>query len=547
MTEPAVVALRRLRRTRQLHRLGSLDWFEVAYRVYLFALLGGGALLMVSDTVKDTPVEGAALADVVEFGPRVVGLVVTLVVLAGLRGGANGGPLALEGADVAHVMLAPIDRRTALARPAVQRLRAALFAGAGVGGVAGQLAGRRLPGTVLAWFASGALFGATAALLWFGASLLAHTLRIPRWLATGAGVGLCLWQGAALAWGVPGPASTTGRLALWGWYQRPIDLVGAAVAVAATVAGLALLRRISLDALARRSTLVAQLRFAVTMQDLRTVILLRRQLNQEYTRARPWLALRRGGVASFTRGVWRRGWHGLLRFPAGRLVRMSALSIGIGLLHAAAVRGTTPAFVGAALASFVLGLELLEPLSQEVDQPDHTDSLPVDRGELMARHLLAPLVALVPFAVLAGAAAVASLGTDALAPAAILALPLLAAGVTGSIVSVVRDAPDPAASAAQQTFVPPEVAGLTTSVRLAWPLVVSAVGSAMVMFPRSAWEHGGSTVAGAVRGALGAVLLVIVVGYWVKVRDHVHRRVRAFLSEGRDYTATQRVARRELP
>ena len=50
-----------------------------------------------------------------------------------------------------------------------------------------------------------------------------------------------------------------------------------------------MLQQTSLDALARRSSLVAQLRFAVTMQDLRTVILLRRQLNQEQTRGSPWV------------------------------------------------------------------------------------------------------------------------------------------------------------------------------------------------------------------------------------------------------------------
>ena len=48
----------------------------------------------------------------------------------------------------------------------------------------------------------------------------------------------------------------------------------------------------ALEALARRSALVAQLRFAVTMQDLRTVVLLRRQLNQEQARRHPWLRLR---------------------------------------------------------------------------------------------------------------------------------------------------------------------------------------------------------------------------------------------------------------
>jgi hypothetical protein len=100
------------------------------------------------------------------------------------------------------------------------------------------------------------------------------------------------------------------------------------------------------------------------MQDLRTVILLRRQLSHEHTRARPWLRLpSRGGGDP----VRRRGWHSLLRLPVGRLVRMVALAAAIGACQVAVLRGTTPLVAVSALLSFVLGLEVLEPLSQEVD------------------------------------------------------------------------------------------------------------------------------------------------------------------------------------
>ena len=130
----------------------------------------------------------------------------------------------------------------------------------------------------------------------------------------------------------------------------------------AVIAGLLLLSRISLEALARRSALVAQLRFAVTMQDLRTVSLLRRQLNQESTRRNPWLRMRRSsasksatGSGALTRAVRRRGWHGLLRFPATRLARITALAVVFGVLQAAVVRGTTPAVLASALVAFVIG------------------------------------------------------------------------------------------------------------------------------------------------------------------------------------------------
>ena len=45
----------------------------------------------------------------------------------------------------------------------------------------------------------------------------------------------------------------------------------------------------SLEAAERRTELVGQLRFAVTLQDLRTVLVLRRQLAQERPRSRPWI------------------------------------------------------------------------------------------------------------------------------------------------------------------------------------------------------------------------------------------------------------------
>ncbi len=538
-------ALRQLRRTRQLHRLGNIEWFEAAYRVYLLGIFGGGSVLWISSSVKDGLFEPATVADIGERAPAVLGLLVCIGLLAGLRGGAQGGPIALEAADVVHVMLSPVDRRRALLRPATQRVRGAMFSAAVSGAIVGQLAGRRMPGSLLAWAEGGALFGATAALVWAGAAILAHTLRLPRWAATASGLAVVAWQSLAVARNVRGPADNFGSLGLWGWRQHRTDLIAVAAAVAAVVAGMALLRRISLEALARRAALVAQLRFAVTMQDLRTVILLRRQLNQEIARHRPWVRLPPAAHPGFTSTVWRRGWHGLLRFPASRLARLAALAATIGVLQAATVRGTTPAMLGSALLGFVLGLEVMEPLSQEVDHPDSNDSYPVERGELMLRHLAAPLVALVPFAVIAAAAAVLTLGgsTQAVAPAAILALPTLLGGVSGGIVSVVRDAPDPFSSATQQAFVPPEMAGFTTALRLLWPLLISAIGTSTVLLPRAALRAGDSLTGAAIRGALGSLLVISAVCYWVKVRDRMRRKIREFMDEGRAQTSAQRQQR----
>lgn len=539
--DEAYTAVRALRRRRQLHRMGNIEWFDAAYKVYLLGLFGGGSVLWLSASVKDGEFAANTAADIAARAPGALGLIAALALLAGLRGGALGGPIALEAADVVHVMLSPVDRRRALLRPAVQRVRGAIFAGATAGAIAGQLAGRRLPGTLPAWAAGGALFGATLSLIWAAAALLAHTLRIPRWSATAAGTAMLAWQAAAVARDFPGPGDTTGSLGLWGWRQHTVDLLPVGIALVATVVGLLLLERISLEALARRSALVAQLRFAVTMQDLRTVVLLRRQLNQEHTRRHPWRRLGTARRQGFGAGVWRRGWHGLLRFPATRLVRLTALAVAIGVLQASAAQGTTPAVLGAGLLAFVLGLEVFEPLSQEVDQPDRTDGLPLERGELMVRHLAAPAVALVPFAVVAAVAAVVTAGTTAaIAPAAILALPTLLGGVSGGVVSIVRDMPDPLSSVNQQAFIPPEMAGFTTTIRLLWPIVVSTLGTCTVLLVHVAADHGDSLAGAAARGAVGSSLVAAIVTYWTKVRDRVHASIRKFMNEGRAQTAAHR-------
>lgn len=568
-------AVRALRRTRQRHRLGNIEWFDAAYRAYLVGIFGGGSVLWISSSIHDSPLSSASVADFGWRAPSLLGLIVAVALLAGLRGGIQGGPVALEAADVVHVMLSPVDRRRALLRPALQRVRSAAFASAVAGAIAGEMASRRLPGSMMAWAGSGALFGASVALLWAGAALLAHTLtvgtpgtrRMPGWAATIAGIAALIWQSLAVytrsspaldpgSTGrvLHGPFDRFGSLALWGWRQHAVDLVAIAIAMAAVIAGLMRLRRISLDALARRSQLVAQLRFAVTMQDLRTVILLRRQLNQEHARRRPW-GKRTAGAGGNRRGdqiraarrsmvvthaVWQRGWHGLLRFPATRIARIVALAAAFGVLQATVVRGTTPAVLLSALIAFVVGLEVMEPLSQEIDQPDRTDSFPIERGELLFRHLFASAVALVPFGVVAGAATALSLrssigASDAIVVGSLFAIPNLLAASTGAVVSIVRDAPDPV-NADRQSLVPPEMAGLGTTLRLLLPIVVSGIGAALVFVLRVAIDNEQSIIGASARAAVGAVLLALLVGYWVRVRDRARRKIRAFMDEGRMQT-----------
>jgi hypothetical protein len=541
-----VLAMHELRATRKRHRLGEFEWFEAAYKVYMVALFGGGALLWLSEIVGDGPVTAAQAASVEQNGPALLGMIAVLAFSAGLRGGSQGGPLALESADVAYIMLAPVSRRAALMKPAVQRLRSSAFAVAGTCAVLGQMAGRRLPGSPVAWFGSGILFGVTVASLWVGAALVAHAVRLRLPTATAiAAVGIT-WQALSIADVVPGPADIDGSLAMWGWRQNAVDIVALVLALALAMVGLALVARTSLEALTRRSSLVAQLRFAVTMQDLRTVILLRRQLSHEHTRSTPWIRLPHVGTSH---PVWRRGWHSLLRLPSGRLVRMVVLAAGAGACQVAVMHGTTPAVLGTMALCFVLGLDVLEPLSQEIDQPDRTDSFPVERGELLVRHLAAPAVALLPFAIIAGVAAVLidAVANDqqrlgaAAAVAAIMAIPTVFCGAAGAAISIVRDAPDPMSDTTQQTFMPPEMAGFTTVLRTIIPLAVASIGAVSLLVVREAALEGSNTaVAASVRSAVLVTLVVAAVTTWVKYRDRIRRSIRSFMSAGRAHTQQQR-------
>jgi hypothetical protein len=517
--------LQELRRTRRVRRLGDLEWFDIAYRVYLAALVGGGVVLWASDFVTDQPATAAEIADVIDRGPAVLGLALAAAVAIGLRSGGDGGPISVEAADVRHLLLAPVPRRAVLTRPVAQRLRAVGFGAAVVASIGGVLAARRLPGSMLAWATSTAVAGSAVGAAFVAVAVVAHVTRLPRWAATGLAVAVVAAQAGAVAGWWPGPGDAIGSFALWAVRQRPLDLIGLAVVGALVVVAIACAGRLRTEALVRRADLVAQLHFAVTMQDLRTVMLLRRQLRGERPRRTPWLRLGGHGRQTAGAAIWRRGWRGLLRYPPARLARMAVLAVAAGLGAVAVLGDTTPAVVVVGVALYLLGLDAVEPLAQEIDHPDHTDGFPTPRGWVLAHHTVAPAVALVPFAVLAGVVVIVARPDDW--SAAALILPVTIGGAGGAVVSIVRDAPDPLASAASAA-VPPEFGGFTNTLRLLLPVAVSTLAALPIVAAREQPDAG--TVA---RGAIAIVLLVTALGWWVRRRDEWRVRWRAFLDAGR--------------
>jgi hypothetical protein len=507
-------ALSDLRRTRRIRRLGDTEWFDVAYNVYLAAILGGGAIITLSGFVGDAPLATADVQRLLQHGPAYLGAMLAIAVALGLRSGANGGPLSIESADARHLLLAPISRGAVLRRPYVQRLRAVVGGAALTGGIAGLLAAQRLPGTSPSWVTSGAAFGACAGLATIAVAVLAHAARVPGWIASVVGGAICAWQLWAAIGGHDGPFDTVGDLALWGDRQHTVDLVGVAIIVSAAIVALLALGRLSVEHLDRRGDLVSQLRFAVTTQDLRTVVLLRRQLAQELPRRRPLAPVPPLG-AGRSGAVRRRSVASMLRAPWARFGRIVTLGVGAGIAAGMAARGTTPAIVVCGVLLFVMGLDLIEPLSQEIDHPDRAEDLPVDSGWLHVQLLAGPALFAIPPA-LAGAVACALVDPAAAVASFALALPITWAGMAGSVINALRD--DSQGGSDESVLLPPEVTGMKNVTIMLIPLIVSTLGTTAILALRAV-----PTTSTGVQllAALGVYLALF--GWWVRKRADLRR------------------------
>ncbi|MFM8855604.1 MAG: sulfurtransferase [Actinomycetota bacterium] len=535
-----LTALRDLRRARRHRRLANVEWFEALYRVYLAAFVFGGGAMFISGFVPDEPVSAQTAADIWANGPAWLGLAAVLAIGIGLRSGSRGGPLAIEEADVRHVLLAPIARGRVLLRPAAQTLRTSMFATTIIGALAGYLAARRLPGTAPQWVFWGGVWGAVAGALYVGSALVAHGLRVPRWIATTLAVTIVSWQllsalpeSTGIALDIPGVADTHGDLALAFHGIAGSALTFPTLSIVLVCAGLALTSRQSVDALLRRSALVSQLRFAVTVQDLRTVTLLRRRLSEERSRSRPWFVLRRSERVGndFFGAEWKRAVNGLARFPLSRIVRIVLLCIVSGLAATAAYHGTSPAIVIVGAALFMVALEALEPLAQEIDQADRTASYPHPRGLIHIR-LTSPVMVLTPVLALVICATTVVVERDMWLVSIIGSLSAVMAAFAGAAVNIVSGAPDPTATTVSQNTMPPEVAGTVSIVKSLWPVALSIAGGLPFVFASLERTTGRAETA-ALRAAIAVVLGTGLVAGWIFKRDDIRRSLDQAISESR--------------
>ena len=519
--DPTIDALFELRRTRQRKRIATIHWVDALYHVYIAAIVSLVGTVLLAGAAGGVKLDAAGIADVLNHGPAVLGLFPAAAILIGLRSGSRGGPLALEQPDVRHVLMSAVPRSAALRSPVLRQLRFFCFLGIVIGGASGLFARHRFGSNPAALIGYGAGFGLASVLLGIGCALVAAGRRIPRWIATLLGLVVLVWSIGDVANRLPtAPTTFLGRMPLWPLRAAPLSLIPAAVGIILAVAGVLGISGLSIENAERRTRLVGQLRFAVTLQDLRTVLVLRRQLAQELPRSKPWIGS--GRYRSHPRfSVWSRGWHSVLRFPASRLVRLVLIALVAGFAARGVWDGTLPLVVLAGLALWVGGLDAIEALAQETDHPTRTEGYPCDSGELMVRHLPVPTVVMVVLSVLIAAVFVAAgPSIDALKVAAIAILPMAAAGVAGAVISALMGAPDAASDSS--VMLPPEFAGMKNGVRTAWPPGVAILGVMPIFAARLAVQK---HVAPWQPEIIVAIAVVVVAGFvaaWVRFREDLH-------------------------
>ncbi len=513
-------AMGALRATRRRRRLGDVVWGDLAYRVYTTALASLVLVIFASGFVGDRELSPSSVATVAADGPAWVGLFVASVMVLGLRSGLRSGPVALEGADVHHLLLAPVDRSAVLRRPVAGLVGYGGVGAALLGALIGALCAQRLPGPSSSWVLSGALFGLTCATLTLGTGLVTASRRVRRPILDLAVAALWLWSMLDALDVVPhAPLSYVASMLLWPLEAEPVALAGTLVGVVLVVAGTAIVGGLSIEAARRRTQMVGQLRFAVTQQDLRSVLLLRRQLAAERPRNRPRMSRLPRFVGRFP--VFARDLQSLLRWPTVRIVRVLVLCIGAALALRGVWDGTTPLVLVAGIAGYVAALDAIEPLAQEIDHPTMLQSYPVAQGMVLVRHLVAPVLVLL----LAGAAALAvawSIGpsVEALTVGGITLISASVAAVAGAAISVVSEA---VLDQTGEAMMPPEVAGPRVVVRTLWPPLVAVIGTLPVLAAQRVMRDGGAVepVAAAVAGA--SLALSAIVFTWVRYRADLHR------------------------
>ncbi|MGV3758198.1 MAG: hypothetical protein ACO1PW_01480, partial [Actinomycetota bacterium] len=190
------------------------------------------------------------------------------------------------------------------------------------------------------------------------------------------------------------------------------------------------------------------------------------------------------------------------------------------LAAAGAWSGTTPLLVVAGLASYLAGLEAVEPLAQELDHPTVLELSPIERGRVLSAHLVVPALTMT---ILGGLTAVGvallGAGPTARSLAVVTIVPAALAGVAGAAITTVSGAFAGSSEAAM--VVPPEAAGMGLLYRAAFPPAVAAAGFLPVLHALHARDTGLDPVEAARAGVGPAVVLAGLVFGYVRIRPRL--------------------------
>ncbi|MEX0768707.1 MAG: hypothetical protein WD029_09565 [Microthrixaceae bacterium] len=514
-------AMDQMRGARRRRRIGDVAWGDLAYRVYTTALACLVFAVFASGWVGDSELTQSSASSVKEFGPIWAGLFVAVSILLGVRSGTRAGPIALESADVFHLLLAPISRSRVLRRPAVGVVGYGIATGVAVGALVGSLCSQRLPGNTFEWMLSGALFGGATATLAFGAALITASRRIARpwleivaWLLVGCSV-------MSLVGYLPfAPLSLLGQVLFWPLSFDALPIVLIVLSIALAVIGLMNIGGLSIELAQRRTRLVGQLRFAVTQQDLRSVLLLRKQLASERPRGKSRFSrIPRGFGGRFP--VFTRDLQSIGRWPWVRVLRVFVLGLGAALCLFGAWSGTTPLILLAGVCTYVAALDAIEPLAQEVDHPMMLSSYPEPAGLILQRHLVVPVLVMILIST-SGLALIWVLhpSVNVLAIGAITVLTASLTAVAGASISVVSESSVDVGDAA---MMPPEVTGPRVVIRTLWPPLLAVIGGTPILVAQRAMRIGNDPIPPALTLALPILVLAGIVFMWVKYREDLHR------------------------
>jgi hypothetical protein len=473
MTEAAQLAardaVRDLERARRDARRTRIDIWEAIYQAYVAGFAIAAAAAAVVSVLPEDQVTPAQLVTVVKYSPAAIGLVIAVAVAIGLRSGSRGGPLVFDPPTVHYLFQSPVDRGFVTRRTGLNQLRSAVTWGIGGGLAVGVGASAALPGGIF-WLGLGAgIVGILASLALFGAALLASGRKINTPIANIVGLAVVGWSVADLATGtITSPFSMVGRLGLLQDTAGYTSLVGIVIVLLLLLAAFGSAASVSLEAALRRSGLVSQIRFALTMQDLRTVVVLRRRLTGHTHRKRPWIPVPRSRGNRLP--ALRRTAYGLLHAPPSTLFRAAVLGVGSGISLGLAARWAAPMALVTGLLLFVAAYDFVESLAQEIDKPTLWANKPIPAGDIVVRLTLAGAACMAPVVVISILAALIVGGGD-IAAIALMTLPATAiAAAVGAAVSTALGAPTMSATTMQS-----EMFALTTVPRILAPPAIAVI------------------------------------------------------------------------